>query len=218
MWLRNPLDSVLASRSRVGILRVLATSAAPLSGREIGRRAAVAPGHVSRALRDLVAAGIVRGHDHGRVKTYELADDDSELVAGVRRLFATERQRRQTVLDELMASTPDLLTIVLFGSEARAEATPASDTDLLLVVKHRTEPLEARLRDVCLRLAEAHSLALSWHIADLNDLRQWDTEGHELWLNILREGLRLRGTPLEELRRVWQPGRTTWSSPGVSGT
>ena len=160
-------------------------------------------------LRQLAASGVLAARDHGRAKTYELADPDSELIKQLRELFAAERHRYRSVLGELGGSVPGVLSVVLFGSEARNEAKPGSDTDLLIVVEKRNDEREHRTRDVCLAAAERHSLSLSWHVADLDDLREWEKTGHDLWRNITREGVRLSGDSLEGLRRKWQRGRSS---------
>jgi len=201
MWLTTPLDDVLSSRAKVALLRVLCVAAGPLSGREVARRARVEPGHASRLLRELVASGVLLSRDLGRVRSYELAAADAPLTRQLRRLFAAEAERLRRVLQRLAADTPDLLSVVLFGSEARGEAAPGSDTDLLIVVGKRTRALENRVRDTCLRLAEEQQLALSWHLADLAELRRWERNGNPLWQSVLAEGVVLRGESLERLRR-----------------
>lgn len=73
MWLNQPLNDILSSRSKVAVLRVLSETSVPLNGREIARRAGLVPGHTHRVLADLVAAGLVLSRDQGRANTYEFA-------------------------------------------------------------------------------------------------------------------------------------------------
>jgi predicted nucleotidyltransferase len=209
MWLLNALEDVLSSQGKVALLRVLAHSTVPLNGREIARRAQRDPGYTSRTLRELAASGVVVQRDQGRVKTYELADPGLELVGQLRELFTAEERRYAEVVSALSDSLPGVLAVILFGSEARGEAQPGSDTDLLVVVERKTSALESRLRTACLQIAEQHGLALSWHVADLKDLRRWDKTGHELWRSILRDGVKLSGQSLETLRREWLHGKAS---------
>lgn len=207
MWLRNPLDDILSSQAKIGILRVLCSASGPLNGREVSRRAGWDPGHTSRVLRELAASGVVIGREQGRVTTYEVGTDDVPLIRHLKALFRAEAARYDRVIEALTQSVPEALSIILFGSEARDQAKAGSDTDLLIVVSAKNERLEERISDTCLQLAREHILALSWHVADLADLREWEETGHELWQNIVTDGINLRGKSVDGLRRQWQHGK-----------
>jgi predicted nucleotidyltransferase len=206
MWLRNPLDDLLSSHAKVAALRTICLSTVPLNGREIARRAGISSGMASRVLGELVASGAVVSRDQGRANTYELGGSDVALVKALCDLFSLEEQRRQQVVDELVRGVPGVLSLVLFGSEARSEARPGSDTDLLIVVEDKAAA-EATLSANALRIASSQLLALSWHLCDREDLGDWDQNENPLWHDLLTDGVCLRGTPLERLRRQWQRGK-----------
>jgi predicted nucleotidyltransferase len=208
MWLKHPLDDVLSSRAKVDLLRVLCASPVPLAGREVARRARLSPGHASRALRELVASGVLQAREMGQVRAYELDHADTALVRQLRALFSVEVQRQYDVADELLAATPGIVSIVLFGSEARSDAEPGSDTDLLIVVEESSRRAEKAISARATEVAERHGLALSWQVADLAQLRRWDRTSNPLWQNLLAEGVRLRGRSLKALRDEWQRGKT----------
>lgn len=201
MWLCDPLNDVLSSRAKVAALRVLFASPVPLTGREIARRAGVASGHASRILRDLDASGVVVSQDQRVARTYEVADELSPLLGALRTLFEAESRRHADFVSGLTQAVPDLVSVILYGSEARGDAMPGSDTDLLVVVGRRTGDLEDRLQELGSDLARQHMLALSWHTADLSDIREWETGGSDLWRNIRDEGITLTGLSPERLRR-----------------
>jgi predicted nucleotidyltransferase len=199
VWLNQPLSDVLSTKSKVAILRVLSETPVPLNGREVARRAGLVPGHAHRVLADLVAAGLVLSRDQGRANTFEFADPESPITRRLRELFAAEIDRRRAVLAALTSAETGALSVVLFGSEARGDVRPGSDTDLLIVVERKTEPLEDRLSDLCTRLASEHQLALSWLVTDLDELREWQAEDNAFLRNVRAEGIRLAGQPLERL-------------------
>jgi len=209
MWLRHPLDDLLSSRAKVSILRVVSEVNTQPSGREIARRAGVWSSAASRALGELTASGVLICRDHGRAKTYELDRTDVELVAQLRDLFRAEADRFRRFVADMGEGVPEALALLLFGSEARGEAKPHSDTDVLIVVAKRTEALEERVLGRCLDAASSHGLNLQWHLADLSDLRQWQATDDPFWRNVQREAVVLHGMSLEALARRWLDGRTS---------
>ena len=209
MWLRHPLDDILSSGAKVGLLRVLFQSPGPQSSREIARRAGVDPGHASRILRELALSGVLRSRDHRRVVTYEVSDDPSGIASRLRELFDTEAQRYAGAVAELASRVPEALSIILFGSEARGNARPGSDTDLLIVVAQRGEAVEGSVRDACLDIAARWSLALSWLVMDLREVAEAEEASSEFWRNVRGDAAVLHGRPLEALVRLWQRGGTT---------
>jgi predicted nucleotidyltransferase len=218
MWLRRPLDDILSSPAKVAVLRAVLRVSAPLSGREIARRSGVGYSPAYNALQALVASGVLSRQDHGKVTTYTVRDPAAPLVAGLRDLFDREEQRSHAAVAELAQRLPDAQTIVLFGSEARGDARPGSDTDLLIVVARADTTTSARVQEACLELAEQYALALSWQVVDLDQLREWEATGDQFWHGVLADGIWLHGDSLEAIRLKWRLGKTTTGKPAASGT
>ncbi len=208
MWLTNPLDDVLSSRSKVAVLRVVCTSPVPLNGREIARRAAISSGNASKVLGELAASGVIVSRDQGRVKTYELAEAATPLLRRLSELFRDETDRQGEALDDLLRGIDDVQSVILFGSEARREGRADSDVDLLIVVAEQDEAKGDLVRSNALEVARRHLLPLSWLLVDGAKLREWEEEGNALWANIAREGICLRGTPAARLTKRWQRGES----------
>lgn len=217
MWLRRPLDDILSSPAKLAVLRAILRVNTPLSGREIARRAGVAHSPAYNALQALVASGLLSKQDHGRATTYTVRDPEAPLLASLRDLFDQEDQRTRLAVSELADNVPEARAIVLFGSEARREAKPGSDTDLLIIVDSQVEQTEERIRDVCLDVAQRYGLALSWHVVDLDELREWETTEEQFWQNVVRDGVWLHGDSLEAMRLKWRLGRTFSKRPAASG-
>jgi|LSQX01.2.fsa_nt_gb predicted nucleotidyltransferase len=207
MWLVKPLDDVLSSGVKIKVLRILALSRAQLNGREISRQARTDPGYTSRVLAELAASGIVDRRDQGRVYTYQLSDGGIALVNRLVELFQAEDRRLRDFVDDIALTLPEAISVILYGSEARGEAHAGSDTDLLIIVQEKTEALDDRVTDVCLALAEKHSLALSWHLVDLQRVAEWEEQDNDFWRNVQEDGLRLHGEPMGRLGRLWTTGR-----------
>ena len=218
MWLRRPLDDMLSSPAKVAVLRAVLRVGTPLSGREIARRSGGGYSPAYNALQALVASGVLSKQDHGKVTTYTVRDPEAPLVAGLRDLFDREEQRTRAAASELAQRLPDARAIILFGSEARGDARPGSDTDLLIIVSRADAKTDARVRDACLELAERHGLALSWHVVDLDQLRQWEATEDQFWRNVREDGIWLHGDSLEAIRLKWRLGRSITGKPAASGT
>lgn len=218
MWLHKPLNGILSSPARIAVLRAVRAVTAPLHGREIARRAGVGYSPAHHALQALVASGVLSKRDHGRVCTYQVRDPKGALVRQLRELFAEEDRRARQFVSELVDRVPEVRSIILFGSEARGDARPGSDTDLLIVVPRSTRKLEARLDDACMALSDKHGLALSWHVVSVAQVCEWDSTGEQFWRNVLNGGVLLHGDAPEAMRLEWRIGRATSGSPAGSGT
>lgn len=128
----DPL-SILGSSATGRVLRVLAESVgAPLSGREIARRAKLSPRGAQLALMPLVTAGLV---DKARLSpAYGFMLNPDHLSAEGLVALANPGGLLMDRIASLVGQwQPPAASVVLFGSFARGEAGPDSDVDLLVV-------------------------------------------------------------------------------------
>jgi len=209
MWLLHPLEKIFSSTAKVAVLRAICHANSPLSGRETIRRAGTTYTPGWNALQDLVDSGVLTKRDHGRASAYELREPEAPLIQSIRALFVVEQVRSAEIISGLASQLDEALSIILYGSEARREAEAASDTDLLIIVQDRTAAIEDHIDQTCLGVAGEYSLSLSWHIADLDDLREWEETDSEFWRNILRDGIKLSGETIERLRSRWRTGKNS---------
>jgi predicted nucleotidyltransferase len=77
--------------------------------------------------------------------------------------------------------------IYVFGSQARGEATPDSDIDLLIVIAQANEPAH-RLAQAAYRIATPHSLALDLLVMPLDEFERRSRALASLPATVLREG------------------------------
>jgi DNA-binding transcriptional ArsR family regulator len=114
------------------ILSVVAETSAELNLRAIARLAGVSPAQASRILPVLVGLGIVERREAPPSALFRFVP---EHVAA--RAVAALTRTRQTILDELGALAASLVpapvSLVVFGSFARGEATAGSDIDVVVV-------------------------------------------------------------------------------------
>ena len=209
MNLIRPLDSVLGSQAKVRVLRTLHRAGRSLAGREIGRRAEVGSGHVSRVLRELTALGVLDHERHGAVDLYSLRRDDQPIINEIAGLFDAEEQRLARIARQVADCSEDILAVILFGSEVRGTAGPESDTDLLVVARPRRKALvEGVLTSAMPAIGERELTAVSWLVASLDDIARWEGETNALWGNVRSEGRSLSGLSVEEVRQLCLTGAT----------
>lgn len=99
---------------------------------------------------------------------------------------------------EGLHTSEPLMAVVLFGSLARGEATPASDADVLILLEHSEEEFSARsiaLKPVGLGVpVDVFAYTMAEAGAALRE--GWGVVGVAL-----EEGISLRGPSVENLRR-----------------
>lgn len=114
------------------VLTLLARADRAMTGRSIERASGASHGGVQRALRHLVAEGIVTREPAGRAFLYRLNREHlaAPWIEGLAslRLELIERLRVQATGWQLPAAA-----VSLFGSAARGEAARESDIDLLVI-------------------------------------------------------------------------------------
>jgi len=177
--LSTPLDECLSSRAKVRLLRFFTSTGEPVSGREAARRVAMAKRSIDLALRDLVAAGVVRRKDFGNQSLYQL---NPQSVLGKRALITLFKGERGTI-EEFFDTLRDLVEVGaevaplwagLFGSTALGDDAVGSDVDLAVVVTTAAlvGPMHARLSDSSPTFRRRFGRVLSPVVLSLEQLQQ----------------------------------------------
>ena len=147
----HTLDAVLGSTAKVRIVRALIPLTSPVSGNELRLLARVrSKSGLKTALNDLTELGILEREDTRRIRLYRInrRHDLAEPLAALFRAETMRIGRLRDALQEILqagAVQEHTLSIILFGSNARGEARPTSDLDLLLVTQ--ADPAD-HVRDV----------------------------------------------------------------------
>lgn len=207
---RNALDNILGTTTKVRLLRALLPLRAPASGREAERLAAVPHYSAARALRDLVALGVLRRTTTPGTHLYEI-NREHDLVPALTALFEGESARlaslRETVETALAAANLEgtVSSVILFGSAARGDARPDSDLDLLVLAENRlrSEAADEFLAAVSDRLRARFGARASVLVLSIPEARKRLEDGDPLMQNVLRDGRALFGAPVQEVLGEW---------------
>jgi len=201
--LRDPLDEILGTRTKVRILRRLAFLDRPVTGREAARLAGVS--HIAQqALDELAEVGILDRTITPSGHLYRI-NEEKFLFSYLLGLFEAEGKRYTEVVDQLREILDEhrgVLGASLIGSAARGEETARSDLDLLVVVEDRE--LKDVLSDSFARL-EASLLAefglrLSPIVLTRRELHRQEDDPESLIARALPDEHSIYGSPLEEIR------------------
>lgn len=144
--LLRPLDAALSSQSKVRLLRALLQREEAVSAREAARLAGVPLPPALRALKDLVALGILRRAELTSQHLYTVNREEELVQEGLIPLFEAEQKRVRSVYDWLKKalkkelSSGALLTLAVYGSAARGKDRPDSDFDVLAITRREATP------------------------------------------------------------------------------
>lgn len=205
----TPLDSILSSVGKLRLLRALHAASSPMSGREAAGIAGISVQPAQRALRDLVALGVVRRDDTRSQYLYTLNRENYLVRRSIGPLFEAEQERVDEVFRDLRKAVSRFESgarrrvegVYLFGSAARGKDVIGSDLDVAAVVaapQHVNEVHET-LAQLAPSLYSLYGLRISALVIDLKKLRAMHADGDALIGQLLRDNRRITGKRLEEL-------------------
>jgi len=114
--------------------------------------------------------------------------DESHLASCSSRTLAALGEYVRRVSTDLADA---VVSITLYGSQARGEAGTESDIDLFIVVKRDTPALREALADIAWRVQFEHGIVISDIIRNLSQLRLMQAHRFPYYQSIEREGILL---------------------------
>lgn len=207
----HTLNSVLGSTAKVRILRALLPLTSPVSGSEARMLSGVrSSGGMWNALNELTELGILERDETRRTQFFRV-NRDHDLVAPLRALFEAESKRiveLQEAVEKIVeegAVREHTLSIILFGSNARGDALPASDLDLLAVTEAAPQVdgvLEVLINAIP-RLERRFGMRAAPLVLDRIRVQERFRDGDPLMKNVLSDGRRLYGAHFHEIVDAW---------------
>jgi DNA-binding Lrp family transcriptional regulator len=198
----HPISAVIPG-AQGRILDVLVETTAELSVRTIARLAGVSAAQASRVLPELVDLGIVERREVPPSSQFRLVRSNVAAQA----LIALSRSR-QSVLDQIGATAAALatppLSVIVFGSFARDEATADSDLDILVV---RPDDLDEDNEAWTGSIDgwRDHVRAIAGNPVEILEVSRTEVgtklgSRSTLWRDVSRDGVVVHGLSLDELR------------------
>ena len=205
------LDAVLGSATKVRILRALITLGSPVSGNEARLLAGVqSKSGMQSALNDLTELGLLEREQTRRIQLFRI-NREHDLVEPLRVLFDAESRRLarlREALEEILrggAVREHTLSIIVFGSNARGDAHPGSDLDLLLITEaaSQVERVLEVLIDAIPTVRHRFGMRLSPLVLEKARVQERYRQGDPLMENVLSDGRTLYGTHFHEMVDAW---------------
>jgi predicted nucleotidyltransferase len=209
--LAHVLDAVLGTTTKVRILRTLLPLTSVVTGTEARRLARVRSVKAMwSSLEELTDLGILLREETRRTHLYQV-NRGHHLAAPLAALFEAEARRVGEVrnaMRSVLGSAGLLESIraaVLYGSNARGEAGPRSDLDVLMVTRDEgaATPVQDALLDSIPEMERRFGLRLSAYVLPEPRVRERYQEGDPLMRTIEEEGHELFGTPFRDLVHAW---------------
>lgn len=145
MDLSNP-SSLFLRPGMAEVLRVLAGTTSPLTGRTVARLSGTSHAGAAKVLVKLVRHGVVDSQHAGSANLYRL-NRDHLLVAPLLVLLRASERLEASLAAELRSWTVPCDGAVLFGSAARRDGGAGSDVDILLIRPKGVEMADEVWRD-----------------------------------------------------------------------
>ncbi|MFV1971163.1 MAG: nucleotidyltransferase domain-containing protein [Acidimicrobiia bacterium] len=204
----NPLRTI-APTVDADVLQVLARTHEPVTGNQLAGLASRSYAQVHAVVGRLVSHGLVSMRQHGRTYTYVL-NRDHTMSGAIQDLLEAPNAVNTTIETAVSTWTIPPISIAMFGSAARREASADSDVDLLVVRVAAvaeddpawSEPVGSLARQV------EKSTGNRAHIVELSESELWDAVLHD---EPLIESLRMEARTIigEDIRNLITQARTT---------
>jgi predicted nucleotidyltransferase len=194
--LRRPLNTILGSEGNVRVLRELARHGGELGAADIAARAGLSPQHVRGVLAHLAGLALVDELGPGRTRLYRFRTVHP-LARPIEALFEAEDDRFAALLSAIReaaaAVRPRPIAVWLYGSTARAEDSPGSDVDVVVVAEEDLVGVVLdQMRELLRSVADELGVELALVGAAPGDVRRADA-GDPWWVGVSRDAVPIAG-------------------------
>ena len=152
------IENLIGSKAKVKILRVLSETRTAYNLNNLKAETELSLGIVHKASEELTEEGLLLKIKGNRKERLYKFNTDSPFASSIFELFKVEktRQRKEIIFMHTWSILEDIVSkiksksilIILFGSQARGDATLNSDIDLLIMPKNSKEEILDLMREI----------------------------------------------------------------------
>ncbi|MBI2507398.1 nucleotidyltransferase domain-containing protein [Candidatus Woesearchaeota archaeon] len=152
------IENLIGSKAKVKILRVLSETRTAYNLNNLKAETELSLGIVHKASEELTEEGLLLKIKGNRKERLYKFNTDSPFASSIFELFKVEktRQRKEIIFMHTWSILEDIVSkiksksilIILFGSQARGDATLNSDIDLLIMSKNSKEEILDLIREI----------------------------------------------------------------------
>ena len=152
------IENLIGSKAKVKILRVLSEIRTAYNLNNLKAETELSLGIVHKASEELTEEGLLLKIKGNRKERLYKFNTDSPFAPSIFELFKVEktRQRKEIIFMHTWSILEDIVSkiksksilIILFGSQARGDATLNSDIDLLIMPKNSKEEILDLMREI----------------------------------------------------------------------
>ena len=152
------IENLIGSKAKVKILRVLSETRTAYNLNNLKAETELSLGIVHKASEELTEEGLLLKIKGNRKERLYKFNTDSPFAPSIFELFKVEktRQRKEIIFMHTWSILEDIVSkiksksilIILFGSQARGDATLNSDIDLLIMPKNSKEEILDLMREI----------------------------------------------------------------------
>jgi predicted nucleotidyltransferase len=205
MKITSPLDKILNNEVKIKILRFLFRTNAEWNGRQIARELKVTPATTHKALQSLNKEGVLSLRNIGKTHVYALRNDNFIVSDILKPIFNKENKILDNILGIIrrMASGSNVKkgihSIVLFGSVNLHKEHPASDIDIMVIVKDLKSKAAAELlfEKVDKKISDEFGNTLSAYINTISEFKA--KKNLAVIKNIIKSNTLIYGKPPENI-------------------
>jgi predicted nucleotidyltransferase/biotin operon repressor len=207
MRFHHPLSYILDNRIKVDILRFLVRTGAEWNGREVAKELGISPAACHKSLKSLYHEGIIQLRATGNTHLYRLNRKHRLVVGILAPLFSREigilDGLTRTITGHLKRNNRYFISLALFGSILRGQEKPASDIDLLVIIKSDSERSKAEgvIGELGNHIVRTTGNTLSGYMLTVGEFRRKYRKGLPIIRGVVRSHKLIRGKALSDLLR-----------------
>lgn len=205
MKINNKLDEILNQASKVKILRFLFNEKDEHTGRAIARAINMSVSTTYTSLQEMKNIGIISIRRKGNAILYSLKENNYFVKKLIAPLFDKEKSAYTDIIAlikrNLLKEKKAIISIMIYGSVAKAQETARSDIDLAVIARNTSDKnkINKLAEQLSVAIAKEFNAALSPYILTKTELIKKYSKKELIIESILADNKLIYGEPIERI-------------------